>query len=108
MYKAYSLNFILEVKTNHIQIGKALYAKMKNTIDDNLSAFYSNGKLDGTKLSDAWFPQISADIFISHSHKDFDTVLDLAGWLYEKLGHNFFLVLRKLCWQKKRFMIDEI
>lgn len=86
MHKAYSLNFTLKTDNKYLQIGKALYSHMKDSIDGNLASFYSNGKLDGTKLSETWFPQISADIFISHSHKDFDTALDLAGWLYDKLG----------------------
>lgn len=86
MYKSYSLNFTLKTDNKYFQIGKNLYSKMKNAIDDNLTSSYSNGKLDGTKLSEKWFPQISADIFISHSHKDFNTALDLAGWLYDKLG----------------------
>lgn len=86
MHKAYSLNFTLKTEKKCLQIGKDLYSRMKHTIDDNLSSFYTQGKLDGTKLSEEWFPQISADIFVSHSHKDFDTALVLAGWLYDRLG----------------------
>lgn len=65
--------------------GKKLYESMKLKIDTNLKNFFSNGKLDGTKLSNHWFPQIEADVFISHSHKDFESVLTLAGYLYKKL-----------------------
>lgn len=65
--------------------GKKLYESMKLKIDTNLKNFFSNGKLDGTKLSNHWFPQIKADVFISHSHKDFESVLTLAGYLYKKL-----------------------
>lgn len=85
MYKSYSLNFTLETDNEYFQIGKDLYSEMKNAIDDSLNSFYSDGKLDGKKLSEEWFPQIPADIFISHSHKDFNTALVLAGWLYDKL-----------------------
>lgn len=91
MYKSYSLNFTIGTDNKYFQIGKELYSEMKNAIDDNLTSFYSNGKLDGTKLSEKWFPQIRADIFISHSHKDFNTALVLAGWLYDKLDISCFI-----------------
>lgn len=33
-----------------------------------------------------WFPEIEADIFLSHSHQDEELVISLAGWLKEKFG----------------------
>ena len=38
-----------------------------------------------------WFPQIKADIFISHSHKDKGLALALAGWLEETFGLTAFI-----------------
>lgn len=38
-----------------------------------------------------WFPQIKADIFISHSHKDWELALALAGWLRETFGLTAFI-----------------
>lgn len=83
MYEAYSLNFNLK-KDSYYETGKKLYSQMKRQIDHNLQNFYKDGVLDGSKLSKEWFPEIEADVFISHSHKDMDTAIELAGWLYEK------------------------
>src|SRR5690606_35011062 len=38
-----------------------------------------------------WFPQIDADIFISHSHSDEKMAILLAGWLKETLGVYVFI-----------------
>ena len=38
-----------------------------------------------------WFPQIKADIFISHSHKDINLAIALAGWLQETFGLTVFI-----------------
>lgn len=50
----------------------------------------SKGIIDGSKLSNDWFPQIQADVFISHSHKDLNTALNLAGML-ETIGLTPFI-----------------
>ena len=46
--------------------------------------------IKGTKLQEEWFPSESYDsqfrVFISHSHKDIDTVKSLAGFLKEHYG----------------------
>jgi len=38
-----------------------------------------------------WFPSVKADVFISHSHKDEDLAIGLAGWLKNKLGISSFI-----------------
>ncbi|MGI0529905.1 hypothetical protein [Treponema socranskii] len=85
MVTAYSLEFDLKKEDSYFKKGQKLYESMKKKIDTNLGNFSINGKLDATKLTENWFPQIDADIFISHSHKDFDSALTLAGFLYKKL-----------------------
>ncbi|HTS16825.1 MAG TPA: hypothetical protein VMP11_04565 [Verrucomicrobiae bacterium] len=40
-----------------------------------------NGKLDGEAIGDNWFPEVDADIFMSHSHGDQRLAIALAGWL---------------------------
>jgi hypothetical protein len=37
--------------------------------------------VDGTKLTDHWFPTIAADVFISHSRSDRESAIKCAGWL---------------------------
>lgn len=50
-----------------------------------------DGYLDGSKMQANWFPQIKADVFISHSHKDEELAHALAGWLKEAFGLTAFI-----------------
>lgn len=67
---------------------KADRAAVRNKLDEYL---LSDGSLDGSKMQEDWFPQIEADVFISHSHRDEDLAFGLAGWLYENLGLTSFV-----------------
>jgi hypothetical protein len=64
-------------------IGKKLYLDTKAKVDTVINSFVQNGRLNAELITENWFPEINADIFISHSHKDFDTVVSIAGWLYD-------------------------
>ena len=73
--------------------GKVLFDKQKRIITENLKQYVigESGVIDGTKLQNDWFPQINCDIFISHSHKDEDLAIALAGWLYETFKLDSFI-----------------
>lgn len=71
---------------NHLNNQKAKY-------EDKLKNYVINGTADGTKLQDDWFPQVDANIFISHAHKDIDLAQGLAGWLNQTFGLNCFIDL---------------
>lgn len=47
--------------------------------------------LDGSAIEAKFFPQVNADVFISHSHKDEEIASGLAGYLYEKYGLTSFI-----------------
>lgn len=51
----------------------------------------TDGTIDGTKVQNDWFPEIEADIFLSHSHKDIKLAKKLASWLDEKFGLKTFI-----------------
>lgn len=51
----------------------------------------SNGRLSGERIEQDWFPEIHADVFLSHSHRDEDLVFALAGWLQEEMGLRAFV-----------------
>lgn len=74
----YDTSYIIGYLENHIN---------KDTIKQAL--------IDGTKLQEMWFPTWSYDsrfqVFISHAHKDEETVKKLAGFLKEKCGLNSFI-----------------
>lgn len=68
-------------------VGSDLFEKHQDEVQSVLDNFLlSDGSIDGSKMQENWFPQIEADIFISHSHQDEDLAIALAGWLYEKFG----------------------
>lgn len=58
---------------------------------NELYCYISNETLDGSQLQNDCFPQIEADIFISHSHNDKDLANALAGWLNETFGLKVFI-----------------
>lgn len=51
--------------------------------------------IDGTRLQEEWFPTRCYDsqfqVFISHAHRDFETVSSLAGYLFKEYGLRSFI-----------------
>lgn len=47
--------------------------------------------LDGQKIIDEYFPNVKADIFISHSHKDVKKVKVFANLIYQRTGLKSFI-----------------
>lgn len=47
--------------------------------------------IDATSITDMWFPAVSADVFISHSHADETLAVDFACWLKHNLGLTAFI-----------------
>lgn len=60
-------------------------------IKKKLKQFVNKKTIDGSKLQNAWFPEIEADIFISHSHKDRELANALAGWINSNFGLKVFI-----------------
>ncbi|MBQ2883595.1 MAG: hypothetical protein IJE43_07495 [Alphaproteobacteria bacterium] len=76
----------------HVQKGRDLFEEDSKKIRKELKDFIlDNGNIDGTSLKEHWFPLISADIFLSHSHKDIEKVKGFAGWLYNEFGLRAFI-----------------
>lgn len=74
------------------ETGELIYNNNKANIKKSLSDYFDiNGSINGTELQENWFPEIDADIFISHSHKDEGMAIGLAGLLYEKFGLKVFI-----------------
>lgn len=72
--------------------GSKSSSSQKTSIVETIKSFVRNdGSLDGSMMQANWFPQIEADIFISHSHKDKDLAHALAGWLKETFGLTAFI-----------------
>ncbi|MGE4496306.1 MAG: hypothetical protein AB7E48_00385 [Deferribacterales bacterium] len=50
-----------------------------------------NETIDVARLENDWFPQINADIFLSHSHADVDLVQYFSNWLSKELDLTTFI-----------------
>lgn len=73
-------------------IGKQIYEQMQKNIYKSLDNYIGvNGVIDGCKLEADWFPKVQADVFLSHSHKDEELAIKLAGWLYDKFKLTTFI-----------------
>ena len=69
------------------------FADQVKAIQSKLNEYVLEGTdiPDGTAIQDDWFPEMNADIFISHSHKDVELAQGLAGWIYKTFGLKCFI-----------------
>jgi len=92
-FKLESFRFISETYAKQmIALGRYAYNQNKLLIESRLQNFMSSdNSLDGTLIQNTWFPQIDADVFISHSHEDEEMAIMLAGWLEENFKIRSFI-----------------
>jgi hypothetical protein len=87
MYRGYNLDldWNADLDGKHFEDGLALFEADKRIVQETLDTFtLHNGKLDGTKMKENWFPQMeNYDVFISHSHSDRVRAIAFAGWLHK-------------------------
>lgn len=97
MYKAFQLDFTtfnISTLQRYLGVGKALYKKYQASFEKSISSYLDpDGILDGAKIEEDWFPQtdFSFDLFLSHSHKDENMMIALAGFLYKELDLSSFI-----------------
>jgi hypothetical protein len=91
MYAGFNLE-IDEEFNHHKQTGNTDYNFQKEKIKVELSKFIlEDGTINGTDMQNSWFPQIQADVFLSHSHNDKEKAIALAGWLKNTFGLEVFI-----------------
>lgn len=77
---------------NYKEAGVKYLKSKKNYMQKSIKDYIINDVIDGTQLSNDWFPtELKANIFISHLHKDEVLILGLVGWLYENFGLDCFI-----------------
>lgn len=96
MYRGFKLKLSkLFFSEEDYDIGKLLFIeRYESTTQESIEKYVcpKSGIIDGTMLQEDWFPIINDfDIFISHSHKDKDLAIALAGWLYKEFELNSFI-----------------
>lgn len=94
MYRGFNLQIKLDAST--ISKYKATGLSIQNEHKSNIlnkfkDVVRESNQLDAAKIESLFFPQIKADIFISHSHKNVDEVMALAGLLNQKFGLKIFV-----------------
>ena len=102
-----SIDYIYDNINESYDDGKILNENNKSQIQSELEKFLrDDNKLDGTSIKEAWFPQIKADVFISHSHNNEVQAIALAGWLNKNFGLNCFI--DSLVWNYAPNLIDKL
>jgi hypothetical protein len=96
MYRGFKLESIsitdASLRGELIKIGEQLHFENKQVCEKGLKEFLSaNNSLDGTQIVNTWFPQVKADIFISHSHADTEMAKILSGIFYKYLKLRSFI-----------------
>lgn len=98
MYQAFNLSnididdFEYLGDKNYYIIGLDLFRDSKKDIQSNLNKYKDmDNSLSAKDMMDDWFEKIDADVFLSHSHKDKELVITLAGWLWEEFGIKSFI-----------------
>ncbi|WP_454803742.1 hypothetical protein [Mucilaginibacter phyllosphaerae] len=92
MYRGFQLKREAVISTTYKAAGELIHNRFRQQIRPVLDHFIlENGNLDGSKMQSEWFPDLKADIFISHSHADKEQAMELAGWLYNKFQLTAFI-----------------
>lgn len=75
-----------------IDTGKEIFTDYSDKISTSLSTFIKpNGHLDARLLQGEWFPEVKADIFISHSRRDQELAIAFSGFLKKVFGLDAFV-----------------
>lgn len=94
MYRGFNLKKSLtkEEIDSYYPKGKELFDFNQKQVKIAFDKFkLKNKSLDGSAIQASWFPQIDADVFISHSHKNETEVIALAGFLWDKFKIRTFI-----------------
>ncbi len=75
----------------YVEIGEKHLGNQKKEIENSLNKYIRNNVIDGSRIQNDWFPEVKADIFLSHSSGDKDLVNALAGWLNETFDLKCFV-----------------
>ena len=87
--------------------GAELFEGQKRIISENLEEYLgTNGVLQADEIENDWFPQIEADVFLSHSHWDVDVVTVLVGYMWKKYGIKCFV--DSLIWEYADNLLKQI
>lgn len=88
----YIENLSEEEKKEYLEKGEEIFSTQKEEINRKIKEYLLPDKsIDVQRLSEDWFKEVEADVFISHSHKDKKEAIILSGILYEKFKLKCFI-----------------
>lgn len=110
-FKIESLSYIKnldeEKKEEYKEEYKNIFSKNKEKIKKGIEEFLLPDKsIDVEKLSNNWFKEVKVDIFISHSHRDEEETVILAGILNKEFGLKCFI--DSMVWGNSLELLKEI
>lgn len=92
MFKGFQLDTGIRFDESYIEVGKEIYNDFRKVFSKAFTSHFENdGIIDASKLECEWFPQVNADIFISHSSKDKEVMYGFTGWLYKEMKLKAFV-----------------
>lgn len=96
MYRAFELTIDEDIHEelwfkNYVEIGKGISNPTEKAIGDILQELLWEGTIDGTALSEKYFPTLKRDIFLSYSHNDKDLAYMVSGMMSELFNLNTFI-----------------
>ncbi|RKS95597.1 hypothetical protein BC952_1290 [Flavobacterium limicola] len=88
MYRGFNLKIPNELNESRLlTIGKGILKITNECVKESLDSYLlDSGSLDGNKIIENWFPEFKSHIFLSHSHKDEEKAIIIAGMLYDKFN----------------------
>ncbi|MGQ4668795.1 hypothetical protein ACUIJN_23725 [Metabacillus halosaccharovorans] len=91
MFTGFDLS-LEEFDSSFKEHGNKIFNLNKKRVEKELTDFLeSDGSINGTSMQNNWFPQFEADVFISHSHNDYEKAITLAGWLNQVFNLDVFI-----------------
>lgn len=91
MQQAFNLSLTLSDLIRYSSITPSIVSEFKSRSRTSLQSNLKNGILDAKSIESDWFGTVEADVFISHSHRDLDLAIKLAGILKNELGLSAFV-----------------
>ena len=73
------------------RIGEKHLKEQTKKIKYGLEKYVKDDIINGSKVQSDWFPEVQADIFLSHSHADEELVNAIAGWLNDNFNLKCFV-----------------
>lgn len=92
MFVGYNLESDDWVNYTYKAVGNDNLSNTKNEIRTNIEKYIDkDGNINATEMQEEWFPKLKKQIFLSHSSKDKELALTIAGFIEKELGISVFI-----------------